>query len=134
LFAQQATSNTDLSNDEWKKSSMRILKKIKKGFAKRSVQVDTIVEHIKLSPYKTIICGDFNDTPWSYTYKQIGNLLEDSFVNSGKGFGNTMVINKILSYRIDYIFYDKSFKSYGFTTKKFNASDHYPVYTYVDIN
>ncbi len=134
LFAQQATSNTDLSNEEWKKNGMRILRKIKKGFAKRSSQVDTIVNHIQLSPYKVIVCGDFNDTPWSYAYKQIRNLLDDSFVNSGKGFGNTMVINKLFSFRIDYIFHDKSFRSYGYTTNKLEASDHYPIYTYLDIN
>jgi endonuclease/exonuclease/phosphatase family metal-dependent hydrolase len=131
LFAHQATSNTDLTSDELKKNSLRILKKIKAGFSKRPAQVDTIVKHIKLSPYKTVICGDFNDTPWSYTYKQIQNLLEDAFANSGKSMCNTMIINKLLSFRIDYIFHDKSFKSYGFTTKKLNYSDHYPVCTYL---
>ena len=133
LFAQQATSNTDLSNEELKKNSIRILRKIKKGFAKRSAQVDTMVNHIKLSPYKTIICGDFNDTPWSYTYKQFQNLLDDSFINSGKGFGNTMIINRLLSFRIDYIFHDKLFNSYGFTTTKLNSSDHYPIWTCLQI-
>jgi len=131
LFAQQATSNSDLSSEELKKNSIRILKKIKTGFAKRSVQVDTVANHIRLSPYKTIVCGDFNDIPWSYTYKQIQNLLEDSFVSSGKGFGNTMIINHLLSFRIDYIFHDKSFKNYEFTTIKSDASDHYPVCTYI---
>ena len=134
LFANQATSTTDFSNDELKKNSIRILKKIKRGFAKRSVQVDTIANHIKLSPYKTIVCGDFNDTPCSYTYKQISNLLDDAFVSSGKGRGNTMVINRLLSFRIDYIFHDKSFKSYGFTTPKSTASDHYPVCTYLGVD
>jgi endonuclease/exonuclease/phosphatase family metal-dependent hydrolase len=133
LFAKQPTNDTDFSNEKLKKNSIRILKKIKTGFAKRSAQVDTIAHHIKLSPYKTIVCGDFNDPPWSYTYKQIRNLLDDSFVKSGKGRENTMIINKLLSFRIDYIFYDKSFDSYGFTTKKLNASDHYPVYTYLRV-
>jgi len=131
LFAQQATSNPDLTNEDLKKNSVRILKKIKAGFAKRPAQVDTLVKHIKLSPYKTIICGDFNDTPCSYTYKQIQKLLEDAFVGSGKGRGYTLIINKLLSFRIDYIFHDKSFKSYGFATKKINCSDHYPVCTYL---
>jgi endonuclease/exonuclease/phosphatase family metal-dependent hydrolase len=129
LFAQQAASTTDFTNDELKKNSIRILKKIKAGFAKRPAQVDEMVKHIKLSPYKTIVCGDFNDTPWSYTYKQMQNLLDDSFVNSGKGRSYTVIINKLLSFRIDYIFHDKSFKSYGFTTKKLDYSDHYPVWT-----
>jgi endonuclease/exonuclease/phosphatase family metal-dependent hydrolase len=134
LFAQQAASNTEMSNEKWKEHSIRILKKIKAGFAKRSAQVDTIVNHINSSPYRVIVCGDFNDTPWSYTYKQIRNLLEDAFVESGKGFGYSMVINKFLSFRIDYIFHDKSFQSYGFTTGNIHASDHYPVYTYLEIN
>lgn len=133
LFARQAASNTDISNEEWKKNGMRILRKIKSGFVKRKSQVDTMVKHIEDSPYKVIVCGDFNDTPWSYTYKQIRNLLDDSFVRSGKGIQNTMKIRKLLSFRIDYIFHDKSFKSYGFTTEKINASDHYPIYTYLDL-
>ena len=133
LFAQQAVSNTDISNDEWKKNGMRILRKIKSSFAKRTSQVDTIAKHIESSPYKVIVCGDFNDTPWSYTYKQICNQLEDSFVGSGSGRGNTMKINNFLSFRIDYILHDKSFKNYKFTTDKINASDHYPIYTYLDV-
>jgi endonuclease/exonuclease/phosphatase family metal-dependent hydrolase len=133
LFARQAASNTDISNEEWKKNGMRILRKIKSGFAKRKSQVDTMVKHIENSPYKVIVCGDFNDTPWSYTYKQIRNLLDDSFVRSGKGIQNTMKIRKLLSFRIDYIFHDRFFKSYGFTTEKINASDHYPIYTYIDV-
>ena len=133
LFAKQATSDADISNEEWKENGMRILRKIKSGFRKRASQVDTIVKHIESSPYKVIVCGDFNDSPWSYTYKQIYNLLDDSFVKSGKGVGNTMAINKLLSFRIDYIFHDESFSSYQHTTEKMNASDHYPVYTYVDV-
>ena len=133
LFAQQVTtSSTNLNKDEFKDGSIRILKKIKAGFAKRPAQVDAMVNHIKLSPYKTIVCGDFNDTPWSYTYKQISNILDDSFINSGKGRCYTIIINKLLSFRIDYIFHDKSFKSYGFTAPKLNTFDHYPVWTYLE--
>jgi len=134
LFAMQATSDMDISNEEWRKNGMRILRKIKSGFRKRASQVDTIAKHIESSPYKVIVCGDFNDSPWSYTYKQIYNLLDDSFVKSGKGAGNTLMINKLLSFRIDYIFHDKSFNSYQHTTEKINASDHYPIFTYVDMN
>jgi len=37
LFAQQATSNSDLNNDKLKKNSVRILRKIKKGFGKATL-------------------------------------------------------------------------------------------------
>ncbi|MDR1878363.1 MAG: endonuclease/exonuclease/phosphatase family protein [Bacteroidales bacterium] len=133
MFARQATSNTDISNKEWKKGSMRILRKIKRGYSKRSAQVDSIVNHIEASPYKVIVCGDFNDTPCSYTYKQIRNLLDDAFVESGKGFGYSMIINRLLSFRIDYIFHDKSFRSYEFKTKVIKASDHYPVSAFLKL-
>ncbi|MDR0368419.1 MAG: endonuclease/exonuclease/phosphatase family protein [Bacteroidales bacterium] len=133
LFARQATSNAEMSNSKWKQNSMRILRKIKSGFAKRTEQVNAVVEHIKSSPHRVIICGDFNDTPWSYTYRQIRNLSEDSFIESGKGTGYTFIIRKLLAFRIDYIFHDKSFKSYQYTTTAIHASDHYPIHTCLQI-
>jgi len=134
VFAQQAVGNNfELSNEAIAAGSKRILRKIKKGFAIRAEQVKVLKEYIQSSPYKMIVCGDFNDTPWSFTYKQIQDLLKDAHMESGNGFGNTMTINKLLAFRIDYIFCDKNFKTYQFTTKPYKASDHLPVYVYIDI-
>ncbi|MCL2132113.1 MAG: endonuclease/exonuclease/phosphatase family protein [Lentimicrobiaceae bacterium] len=134
IFAQQAVSDySELSNEAIAKNSKRILRKMKKGFAVRAEQVKILSRHIQSSPYKAVVCGDFNDTPWSFTYKQIQNLLTDTYAESGKGFGNTMQFNKWLSFRIDYIFCDKSFKSYQFITLPYKASDHLPVSVYLDI-
>ena len=130
LFTQQFEN---YSNDAITQNSKRILRKMKKGFAIRAEQVKILNEHIRSSPYKAIVCGDFNDTPWSFTYKQTQDLLKDTYKESGKGFGNTMKINKLLSFRIDYIFCDKGFNSYQFTTQPYKASDHLPVSVYVDI-
>ena len=132
IFAQQTVGNySELNNETLTKGGKRILRKMKRGFSVRAEQVKILCEHIQSSPYKTIVCGDFNDTPWSFTYKQTQNLLKDTYIESGKGFGNTTQINKWLSFRIDYIFCDKNFKSYQFTTVPYKTSDHLPVYVYI---
>lgn len=133
LFAQQTVENySELSNDEIAQNGKRILKKMKKGFSIRAEQVKILRDSLKSSPYKAIVCGDFNDTPWSFTYKQIQDLLKDTYIESGSGFGNTMKLNKFLSFRIDYIFCDKGFKSYQFQTKPYEASDHLPISVHLD--
>ena len=135
LFTSKFTkTDLDLKSEEMQTGSKRILKKLKKGYIYRSEQVKHIVNHIKSSPYPVVVCGDFNDIPWSYTYHQIHKLLSDAFVSSGKGFGNTFYINNKFPFRIDYIFYDKTFfNTSGFTVDKTAFSDHRPVYTYFSI-
>ena len=130
LFTDQVTAaKVNLQTEDSKKSMYRILNKLKIGYKARNKQVKTIVEHIKTSPYPVVVCGDFNDPPWSYTYQQINNLLSDAFVKSGKGFGNTFFFNSRLSIRIDYIFYDNTiFDAFNFTVDKVNYSDHYPLH------
>ena len=107
------------------KGIRKILGKLKRAFIKRSEQVDMVVKHIEQSPYRVIVCGDFNDTPVSYTYQQFSNVLKDSFTEAGSGFGATN--SEILPQRIDYIFHDKSISVSSFKTIKSNLSDHYPV-------
>ena len=100
--------------------------RFKKGFALRAQQVRTIRRYIEESPYHIIICGDFNDTPASYSYRQLRKGLKDAFVSSGTGVGRTY-IGKLPSFRIDYIFHSRGFESYNFKTIDFRYSDHLPV-------
>lgn len=100
--------------------------KLKKAFERRAVQVREIRKIIDSSPYETILCGDFNDTPASFSYKTLGNNLQDAFVSSGKGIGRTYV-GKLPSFRIDYIFHSSGFASYNFKTWDFYYSDHLPI-------
>jgi len=100
--------------------------KFKKAFKLRAEQVVEIRKYINESQYDVIICGDFNDTPISYTYQKLRGNLKDAFVNSGKGVGRTY-IGKLPSYRIDNIFHSENFESYNFKTYDFRMSDHLPV-------
>ncbi len=111
--------------------SKNILRRLKKGFIKRSGQTELVAEHISNSPYPAIVCGDFNDPPASYTYHTIAKNLKDSFIESGNGFGRSY-IGKFPSFRIDYILHSKQYKAYDFRTIREELSDHFPVCCYLE--
>lgn len=102
------------------------IKKLKRAYAKRSEQVYIAQKNIKNCPYPVLLCGDFNDTPISYAYQSIANLLEDSYLNAGLGLGGTYV-GRLPSFRIDYIFNSDSFKVVDFQTLNLKLSDHKPI-------
>jgi endonuclease/exonuclease/phosphatase family metal-dependent hydrolase len=55
----------------------------------RAAQVDTISNMIASSPYPVIVCGDFNDTPISYTYRTMCEDMTDAFREVGRGYSHT---------------------------------------------
>ena len=100
--------------------------KFKNALVKRAEQAAALREHLNLCPYPVIVCGDFNDTPVSFTYRTVRGNLKDSFTESGKGTANTYN-GKLPSFRIDYILYSPKFSSYNFEVSYLDDSDHYPV-------
>ena len=132
-FAQRLTTVQESETEgegDFGRNSRRMLKKLRDAYRIRGVQVDSVIRHIESSPYPVIVCGDFNDTPWSYTYNAFRKRLKDSQVHSGRGRGHTFEMNAVLGFRIDYIFYSKGLENYGHTVIRRKASDHYPIYTY----
>ena len=119
--------NLDLQSEEETILELRdISSRLKTAYIKRAEQADILSEHIKKSPYHVIVCGDFNDTPVSYSYRKIKGDLNDAFTVSGKGLGNTYS-GTFPKVRIDYIFYSDEFSVFNFQTTKVEYSDHYPV-------
>lgn len=104
-----------------------MFKALRKSYQKRAKQVDLVREAIEKSPYPVIVCGDFNDTPVSYSYSEISHGLKDAFLESGTGFGFTYA-GKIPFLRIDYILHDERLKSSQFKViRDKKLSDHYPI-------
>ena len=107
-----------------KKSTVELLvEKLKIAYPKRAEQARKVVEHMQQSPFPVIICGDFNDTPMSYTYNIFNSLYKDAFRNSSSGLGVTYA-GKVPAGRIDYIFHNKNLHSSFFTIQNEVYSDH----------
>ena len=111
-----------------------ILSKYSQTSRKRANQAEMIADHAAKCTHKTIIAGDVNDPPTSYTYSRLCGDFQDSFVKAGAGIGTTYA-GRIPMLRIDYIFADNDFKVESFEVLKERYSDHYPVkgvYSFVE--
>jgi endonuclease/exonuclease/phosphatase family metal-dependent hydrolase len=113
-------------DEKGRKDMTTILQKLKKAFVKRAGQADTVARAIQQSAYPVIVCGDFNDTPGSYTYEVIQNELRDAFLEAGFGLGQTY-IGPVPAFRIDYVLHSPVFMALSVSTMHKKLSDHYPV-------
>ena len=117
-----------IGNEEsFKKEGRNLARRLKRGFIARGNQVDLLLEHINESPYPVIVCGDFNDIPFSYTYNRMAKELKNAFVQAGSGVGATY--NGPLPFlRIDNQFYSEALQAYDFETHyDMGLSDHFPI-------
>jgi endonuclease/exonuclease/phosphatase family metal-dependent hydrolase len=118
------TGNEDQTNLD---GPQLIIERMRRAFIRRARQTDEIRKHLESCPHPIILCGDFNDTPNSYTYHQIAKNLNDAFHEAGSGMGTTY-IGMIPFLRIDYILYSPEFFTplfFRIIPKK--LSDHYPI-------
>jgi endonuclease/exonuclease/phosphatase family metal-dependent hydrolase len=107
--------------------SEKILRRISKAFKKQQLQAELLKQHKKDCPYPLIICGDMNNSAFSYVYRNVKGKLRDSFEEAGKGFGATYKF-RYFPARIDYIFADEKMKVKKFESfPNFENSDHYPI-------
>ena len=77
---------------------------------------------------KKIICGDFNNTAYSWAYRKLSKNKKDAFVEAGFGMGKSF--RYIYPMRIDFILTDEKATVNQFKTfSKIKYSDHYPILT-----
>jgi len=126
-------SERELDRLKFQDGFYKIIAKLRKAFIIRAQQVEILRESIAISPYPVIICGDFNDTPTSYSYNILKDDLYDSFRKAGVGFFGSTYAGRFPSFRIDYILFDKSFKAYEYHKHNTDLSDHFPVSVYINI-
>ena len=101
--------------------------KLKEGFQKRTEDTKMIVGNMPQNGLPIIICGDFNDTPLSYTYHQMRNAgMNDAFLQVGHGLGKTYC-GRLPLLRIDYFWHSDDIVPMTFTRVKKKMSDHYPI-------
>lgn len=86
-----------------------MVKRLTENNRVRAEQADTLAALVAASPYPVIVCGDFNDTPVSYTYRTVARKLNDPYRKVGRGYSHTYR-GFFDMLRIDYIFYSDEFE------------------------
>ena len=122
----------DMDSQSFDAFTQAMTKRLTPAFRVRAMQAKIISQVIRenKNPY-TIICGDFNDTPISYSRQKIKGSLRDAFVDSGFGLGITYNRYRFL-FRIDYILHSDNIRSYNCTVGDLKSSDHYPLWCYLE--
>ena len=112
-------------------NSEKLRIRLQDAFKKQNNQVNLIVKHQTNLKHKSIICGDFNNTAFSWAYHQLKKDKNDAFEIAGKGFGKTY--NYPFPFRIDFILVDEKIKVNNFKTYNVEYSDHFPIMARVNI-
>src|SRR3712207_112548 len=112
--------------------SSLVIHKLAKASAKRAPQADALARYISNHSDKSIIvCGDFNDSPISYTHHKTAQNLTDCFIATGNGPGISYHRNGFFV-RIDNIMCSKDWEPYNcHVDNKIKISDHYPIYCWL---
>ena len=107
------------------KDSGKLIKRVSKSFKKQVTQTEVFLSHEKKWKGKKIVCGDFNNTSYSWMYNKISKNKKDAFIEAGKGFGKTY--NYWFPMRIDFILTDENAIINQFSNYLESHSDHFPI-------
>lgn len=109
------------------KPSKRIAGQVKRAFLARSEQVKLVKDDAAKCPYPYLICGDFNDPPSSFAFRQMARGMKSAFAEKGSGFFPVTYYRGLLKYQIDHILASSQFNIRYHHIIAQKLSDHYPV-------
>ena len=118
----------EMPRDSVRTESKVLLIKLAEANAKRSGQIRAVRRYVEAhSQYPVIVCGDFNDSPLSYSRHAMAEQLTDCYRQSGRGIGLSYN-QKAIPFRIDHIFCSRHLQPYNCKVDdEMDASDHYPI-------
>lgn len=126
--------SADINQEMDEKRSKFIFNNISKAFSQQQNQSELIKEHYLSCHHPKIICGDMNNSAFSYVYRTIKGELKDAFEEAGSGFGKSYNY-KYYPARIDYIFVEQNIEVKQFSSLDFFIqSDHFPQVARLNIN
>ena len=117
------------------KASKKVLRNLLESTSLRAGQARLIADRArKETAGYMIVCGDFNDTPLSYSHHVFNRFMTDAYAKSGVGMGITYHEHK-LYYRIDHIFCSRNITPlHTWIDRTQKDSDHYPVISRIRLN
>ena len=124
----------EMKGDSARAESKLLLVKLAEANAKRCQQIDVVCRYVdEHQQYPIIVCGDFNDSPISYSRYAMSKVLTDCFEKTGRGVGLSYN-QKAFSFRIDHVFCSKEFEPFNCKIdSKMDASDHNPLICWLKI-
>ena len=103
--------------------SKGIISRLRMGYQRRAEQVNLVKESMLACDFPKIVCGDFNDIPVSYTYRELSAGMKDAFGEAGRGLETTYK-GSMPSFRIDYILFDNPMRAIHYQSVAEVPSDH----------
>jgi len=103
--------------------SKGIISRLRLGYQRRAQQVGIVKQSVLNCDLPKVICGDFNDIPVSYSYRQLSAGMRDAFVEAGRGLETTYK-GSMPSFRIDYVLFDNPMRALNYKSIKEVPSDH----------
>ena len=111
-----------------KRNIFGALSAYKRGIAMHALQADQLIAFIRESPHPIILCGDLNETPYSYVYHQLAIVMNNAFEEAGQGFGVTYLGKRLSFLRIDQQFATPGLRILRYTTHHdITFSQHLPI-------
>lgn len=129
IHLQSISISPDIHEKIDEAKSKKIFNRMSTAFREQQLQSELIQSHMNDASFPKIICGDMNNSAFSYVYRNIRGDLNDAFVEAGSGFGKTYKFD-YYPMRIDYVFVDPIMNVKSFVTyDDFINSDHFPIIT-----
>lgn len=122
-----------MEHDSLRRGVTPVLRMLIEAAPARAAQADALAAFIAShADVPAVVCGDFNDTPVSYTHRVLTNRLASAFRQSGNGLGFTFHEHGF-PVRIDHILFSpECWRSSGtYVDRSISYSDHYPLVTFL---
>lgn len=133
MHLQSVKISTDINENIDEEKSKFIFKRISSAFKEQQLQAELIKENVDDCKLPKVICGDMNNSAFSYVYRLIKGDLKDAFEEAGTSFGKSYNF-KYYPARIDYFLVEKDFQVKEY--KSFETilySDHFPLSTRLEL-
>lgn len=131
LSTEERNVLTDAGHQSVKKSITElngtIRSKMSYAFSTRATATKELIQILDNLRGPVIVCGDFNDVPASWTYRQfMDHGFKDAF--SETNFGPMITYNAHLMYfHLDHVLYRGDLRALKLKRGSIDSSDHYPL-------